>query len=311
MRPDPAGDHQPDTTTTLRLGRPRRQGRAPRLPDQLDGECPAARLVTADAVDTGGRPAAFLSETARGAARRARACHHSIAERRGKRPPSSNGPKLRKVADIAGLIVGGVGSVAGVAALAYAHIAYRSANASKGVAVEANDLARESNSIAADARRLAEDANAFSHRAEARETERHDVRWDEGWLSQRDGVYVVIKRGDDPAYNVRATVEFDGQEQTLTADLLEEEGAQMRFQFPSAAHAYAAEREEHREHHAAAAQRRDPDRLFGISLPPQVTSSPLTQRYHYAAVRVEWVTALNTPKLWEDEHRLMMFGPFT
>lgn len=212
------------------------------------------------------------------------------------------------VVDI-GLLFGGLGSAAGLGALVYAHIAHRSANASKGVAVEANDLARESNSIAADARRLAEDANSFSHRAEARETERHDVRWDDGWFSQTDGIYVVIKRGDDPAYNVRATVDFDGQEQTLTADLLEEEGAQMRFQFPSAAHAYAAEREEHRAHEAAARRQKEPFGPLGMNLPPQI-ASPLMQAYHYAAVRVEWVTALNTPKLWEDEHRLMTFGPF-
>lgn len=215
------------------------------------------------------------------------------------------------MADIAGLIVGGVGSLAGVAALVYAHVAYRSANASKGVAAEANDLARESNSIAADARQLAEDANAFSHRAEARETERHDVRWDDGWLSAKRGIYAVTKRGDDPAHNVRATVVFDGQEQARTADLLEEEGAQMRFEFASAADAYAAEREEQVARQAAATQRRDADGPFGIRLPPQVTSSPLMQHYHYAAVRVEWVTALGTPKLWEDDHRLMTFGPFS
>jgi hypothetical protein len=63
------------------------------------------------------------------------------------------------VADISGLIVGGIGSIAGDVALVYAHIANTSAKESariaedsKDSAVEAIDLARQSNNIALSAR---------------------------------------------------------------------------------------------------------------------------------------------------------------
>lgn len=215
---------------------------------------------------------------------------------------------------IGGLITGVVGGGAGVAAVVYAHRALSTAERSTTIAsdglhlaAEATTLSRESNSIATDARKLAEDANAYSHRSEARETERHDVRWDDGWLIPSDGIYVVTKRGDDPAYDIRVTVEFDGQEQTGRADLLEEEGAQMRFRFPRAADAYAAERAEHRAHQNASTRHNEPYGPFGMNLPPQIVS-PFMPTYHHAVVRVEWVTARGTPKLWEDDHRLMTFG---
>jgi hypothetical protein len=71
------------------------------------------------------------------------------------------------------------------------------------------------------ANKKSDQANDHSRRAEARALEPHDVRWDDGWLSESRGAYVITKRADDPAHEVRATVEFDGQEQTLTAELLE------------------------------------------------------------------------------------------
>jgi hypothetical protein len=152
---------------------------------------------------------------------------------------------------VGGLVTGVIGGGAGVWGVLYAHRALGAAEKSTTIAGEANTLARESNAIAADARELAKDANKYSHRAEARETERHDVRWDDGWLSKTRGMYAITKRGDDPARKVRATVSFDGQEQSLTVEVLKEEGAQLHFEFPSAAAAYAEERAELRAHNIA------------------------------------------------------------
>ena len=223
-------------------------------------------------------------------------------------------------AALVGAVVGGVGgalgAVAAIVALIYAHKANKKADASntiagasKNLAVEANDLSRESNAIAVTARELAAEANSYSHRAEAREVEHHDVRWDDGWLARNRGIYAVIKRGDDPAHNVRVTVEFDGQEQTDSVDLMEEEGGQIRFQFRSAAAAYAAELEKYQAHQAAVERHNSADRRlpFGTGLSPQITS-PFYPEYHSANVRVTWTTALGTPKTWEQEHRLMTFG---
>ena len=74
-----------------------------------------------------------------------------------------------------GFIFGGIGGIAGLVAIVYAHIAYRGSKASGKAATDANTVARESNDIAKDAKRLAEEANEISHRAEQREIERHDV----------------------------------------------------------------------------------------------------------------------------------------
>lgn len=215
--------------------------------------------------------------------------------------------------------VGGLGGVAGaiaaVVALVYAHKANTKADTSnaiatdsKDLAVEANKLSRESNTIATAARDLAEEANNYSHRAEARETEQHDVRWDDDWLVPSHGIYAVTKRGRDSAHNVRITVVYDGQEQTQSVGLVEAEGAEIEFEFPSAARAYAAELREYQAHlDAVRRHHEEGSGPFGVGLSPAVTS-PFTPDYHSVEVRVAWVTALGTPKIQEEEHRLMTFG---
>ena len=84
--------------------------------------------------------------------------------------------------EVWGLIFGAIGAVVGVIAILYAHAAFRGGKQTTTLAVEANKLAGGSNTIALDARRIAMEANDYSHRAEQRETESHDVHWEGDWV---------------------------------------------------------------------------------------------------------------------------------
>lgn len=111
---------------------------------------------------------------------------------------------------VVGLVVAAIGTLAAIAAIVYAHVAYRTAKNS-----------------------------------EARATERHDVYWDGDW--EDHGLYVLTKRGNDHAHAVKATVVIDDEEKTLTADHIEDEGHRLEFEFPRArAIAREAEREANR-----------------------------------------------------------------
>ncbi|OBB33064.1 hypothetical protein A5792_11590 [Mycolicibacterium peregrinum] len=184
-----------------------------------------------------------------------------------------------------GLVVGGIGSAAGVGALVYAHIANSNAKKSslaagdsKQLAEQANDLARESNTIATDAKQLAEEANGISRRSEARDTEQHDVCWDEGWTSKAQGIFRLVKRGDDEAHNVKATVEFDNEEVVIAEPLVANDYHQLLFRFGSAA--YDRER-------------------AAIADAARTRSMSVQARLYPVRVRVEWTTKLGTPQLYE------------
>lgn len=149
---------------------------------------------------------------------------------------------------IAGLIVGAVGSAAGIGALVYAHFAYSNAKASgstadnsKRLAEKANDLARQSNIIAADARQLAEEANDTRRRGEAREIERHDVHWDGDWDAGQPGRYLLYKRGNADAHNVVATVTYGGESKTAQRDIMEGDDRVLTFFFDEALRDYQTE----------------------------------------------------------------------
>lgn len=208
---------------------------------------------------------------------------------------------LTRVADIAGLIVGSIGTAAGIAALIYAHVANRNArestriaNDSKGLAEVANELARESNTIATDARQLAEEANQISHRGEARDTERHDVHWDGDW--KQPGVYILTKLGNDQARDVRATVTYDGERVIQTAELMANEGDHLAFQFPTAVADFRREVAEHIRHK----QQSDAYAISGL----------WGAHPHRVEERVEWTTPQGTPKLHEDTAPLTVFDGF-
>lgn len=185
---------------------------------------------------------------------------------------------------IAGLIVGAVGSAAGIGALVYAHFAYSNAKASsttatdsKRLAEKANDLARESNTIAADAKELAAEANDISRRGEARETEQHDVRWEAGWTSKTQGIFRLVKRGDDEARNVRATVAFDNEELAHTEPVVANDYGQLLFRFGDAA--YRRERQ-------------------AVAEAVSASWRPAHTQLYTVRVRVEWTTKLGTPQLY-------------
>ncbi|CAN5408336.1 hypothetical protein BH09ACT7_BH09ACT7_05100 [soil metagenome] len=192
----------------------------------------------------------------------------------------------------AGIIFGGVGAVAGVGALVYAHIAYRAGRASGTVAERANDLANGSNEIALDARKIALEANEYSHRAEKRETERHDVWWECGWRQRSRGIYQLIKRGDDEAHDIKVTVVVSGEEVSGTYDLIAEDGEPILCQFHGAAN-------EFRRAQAA----RDEAKRLGAMNPYGGGMSPPPLSALNIKVRVEWTTSLGTPKVHDEEDR--------
>jgi hypothetical protein len=170
---------------------------------------------------------------------------------------------------LGGLIAGAVGALAAVIALIYAHMAHRESG-------EANDIADE-------ARKLARDAN-IAARGEARETEQHDVFWEGDWDPRRPGRYLLRKRGDAVAINVRARVSYSGDKQAASSECMSEDGATLTFGFDGALRDYQDEY----------AQRDNP-----ASSPfPDITGSAVLPRL--VEERVEWLTPQGTPKLYRN-----------
>lgn len=227
------------------------------------------------------------------ASHRPTSAKHPLRNAFGQPPASTRPPALqsRGVTDLLGVIVGGVGSLA---ALIYAHIAYRNAKASTKIAEDSRTLARESNEIAADARGLAEEANEFSRRSEQREIETHDVHWDGDW--EYPGRYVLTKLGDDEAHNVKATVSYDGERVTQEAEVIRDSGHQLVFEFPSAVADFQREARQHVEDLRAA--RNVP---YGLGVPSWGTHP------HTVEERVHWTTPRGTPQHHEEEFRLSTF----
>lgn len=207
-----------------------------------------------------------------------------------------------------GLIGGLLGVIVGAVAIVYAHQANNLARTSntvakdsKTLAVEANQLARDSNrlateanTIAGDARQLAEEANTYSQRSESRETERHDVHWEGDWV--RPGTYVLIKRGDDEAHQVKATVWADGDEVTQTAELVSQDGATLEFEFPQALAAFRAEVRE---------RERRPE-----NPPPFGVPEHLGPDWHSVVERVAWTTRHKAPKTHTSDDPFTSFEEF-
>lgn len=208
------------------------------------------------------------------------------------------------LAALLGVVFGGIGAVAGVTAVFYARNANRSGDESKRIAGEANGLAEGSNTIALDARKIALEANEYSHRAEARETERHDVYWDGGWI-KNGVVYRLYKRGDNAAHDVVATVTVDGEEQTVKAPLMQQEHGWLDFHFPGV----AAQRRREAQEDAAAekrAARADAERrAWPVPLSLSSIGRPAAQTIRFEDIeeRVVWTTDRGTPKLHTDESR--------
>lgn len=217
---------------------------------------------------------------------------------------------------VVGMVVGGIGAATGIIAVAYAHVAKTAAEKaneiagdSKTLAGEANTLARESNTLAADARRLAEEANTYSHRAEARETEGHDVHWDGEW--ERPGIYVLTKRGDDEAHNVKATVTCEGEEVTVTADQITEDGSSLEFDFPLVAAGFQAEARARMAKRDRERRQREREPYGELLLPLSAgISSWQSPDMHFLSQRVTWMTSLDAPKIHTDDRVLTTFDEF-
>ena len=96
------------------------------------------------------------------------------------------------------------------------------------LARESNALAREGNSRAVRDSELGEKAEARAVVREAREAERHDVRWELDW--QAKGVLEVRNVGQDPAHDVRAVVELNKHQVDGAADLVSPD-AHLVFRF--------------------------------------------------------------------------------
>lgn len=190
---------------------------------------------------------------------------------------------------VGGLVAGVVGAVAGVGALWYAH----GANALSG---KSNNLAKGSNDIALDARRIALDANEYSRRSEDRETERHDVWWEGGWVTEE--VYRIYKRGDDAAHDVVATVTVDREEQTVRAAKMQEEHGWLDFRFPGAAAKRAQDaRDNEAAARRAAAAANDPLRqAWPQSYVHAVAQSAPAVRFQVITERIDWTTDRGTPR---------------
>lgn len=166
---------------------------------------------------------------------------------------------------LAALFFGGISALVGTCAIIYAHLAVNRANDAKKLAAEANDIAA---------------------RGEAREVEKHDVHWDGDWDPQQPGRYLLRKRGDDEARNVRARVSYGDDEKTVSEASMAEDGQTLVFVFPEALADYQDEYEDRESTRAAEAS--------GMMIPARMP------RMYRVQERVEWLTPLSTPKLHED-----------
>ena len=171
---------------------------------------------------------------------------------------------------LAGLIAGAAGAPAAVIALIYAYIAHRESG-------EANDIADE-------AMKLARHANHIAARGEERETEQHDVFWEGAWDPRQPGSYLLRKRGDAVAINVRARVSYRGDEQTASSECISEDGGTLTFRFDGALRDY---RDEYAQRENAA------DSAF-----PDITGSAVLTRP--VGERIEWLTSQGTAKLYRN-----------
>lgn len=172
---------------------------------------------------------------------------------------------------------GAVSAVAAVVAIIYAHMANRKSN---------------------DAGRLAKGAHDIALRGEAREVERHDVRWEGRWDPQQPGRYLLTKRGDAEARNVRATMRYKDDEQTVTADSVAKDGTVLAFSFDEALRDYQDEYAARQEHEYEAQQARR-GAGHGIPVPARIVLPYMAPTYTVSE-RVEWVTPMGTPKLHEE-----------
>ncbi len=186
----------------------------------------------------------------------------------------------RAVAVVA-MVFGGVSAITAIIAVIYAHLA--------------NNKSSRANAIASDAKVFAAAANDIAARGEAREVERHDVHWEGGWDPRQPGRYLLRKRGNTEACDVRARVSYQGDEQVATEASMVEDGATLVFEFRGALSDY---QEEYAERQYAA-----------DSAAAGVFTAGHVLRTYSVRERVAWLTPLGTPKL-HDNSNLTTFAKY-
>lgn len=187
---------------------------------------------------------------------------------------------------IGGLAAGAVSCITAIGALVYAHKANTKSNKSNTLATEANDLATEANDLAKGSNTIALDARKIALHAEARETETHDVYWEGDW--QQPGIYVLTKRGNDGANDVKATVSTrGGSSEPVTAECVRDDGDTLVFEFPTVRAEF--------EHEDAQRSRM---RHISRNTPGGFVQPPL--RLWFVDEHITWTTNLGTPKRHDE-----------
>lgn len=171
--------------------------------------------------------------------------------------------------DALSLIVAVASLIAAVFALVYAHT-------SKTVSEESRDVAR-------DALAVAKEANVISGRAEARDTERHNVKWERTLLET--GRYSLTNTGQDDAYKVYATLDLDGHREVCEKPLVQP-GEALVFEFDHAAAEFDRELADRE-----GVRQRERNRPFPPPLPSTYIHDA-NMRMHHFDVQVSWQTEL-------------------
>ncbi|ALD13124.1 hypothetical protein [Clavibacter capsici] len=184
------------------------------------------------------------------------------------------------VAGLGGLAVGLVG-------LAQAKAARKLAADANKTALDAVEVAREANAISVGANDLSAEANAISRQTADRGIEDHDVHWYCGWESR--GMFMVRNDGRDTAYDVRAAITVEGEQQSSDFPRLDP-GQRISMIFKEAA-TRAATLEQALERREAS--RRTTDH-FGMSVPEPVYMDEMETAF--IVERIRWKSELGTPQ---------------
>lgn len=198
--------------------------------------------------------------------------------------------------------VAGVGTaiwslIRGGKANEFAKNAVEVARAANEFATVANDLSRESNGIAVSAKDLAEEANTFSRRAEALETERHDVAWEGSW--EGPGRWAFTNLGDDEALDVRATLTVNGERSEARADCVPA-GGHIVLELPGAREELAKENRKMRRLKARGHE--SGSRMFpDYGLQADLHSAEMVRSMHAFEERLVWVSQLGRQRTYGPE----------
>ena len=201
---------------------------------------------------------------------------------------------------IVALVFGSLGFVTGGIGLIVAYLARVDAR-------RANEIAAAANRISEEANGLSHEANEISRSSAARESERHDAKWEGHWV--RPGVYALRNVGTSTTHAGRATVTVDDEEQTATFDVLDAR-EDLELEFPRAARTYAEEQREEQDYERRRAEAQRPRQSsIASTFAMQPFEPPRMPTMHVIWIRVVWETALGTPNVEESHEPFATIGP--